>query len=60
MYATSDSPSCLALDGPNPDVVGEEDKFVPHGFMTIELNGPRLTERVLLANGQEILKNDFV
>ena len=57
---TSDCPSCLALDGPNPDVVGEEDRFVPHGFMTIELNGPRLTERVLLANGQEILKNEFV
>jgi Calcineurin-like phosphoesterase len=60
LSATSDSPSCLALDGPNPDVVGEEDRFVPHGFMTIELNGPRLTERVLLANGQEILKNEFV
>ena len=60
LSATSDSPSCLALDGPNPDVVGEEDRFVPHGFMTIELNGPRLIERVLLANGQEILKNEFV
>jgi len=58
--ATSDSPSCLALDGPNPDIVGEEDRFVPHGFMTLELNGPTLTERVLLANGQEILKNEIV
>ena len=29
--ATSDSPSCLRLDGPNPDVVGEEDRFVPTG-----------------------------
>ena len=58
--ATSDSPSCLALDGPNPDVIGEEDRFVPHGFMTLELNGPKLIERVLLASGQEILKNEIV
>ena len=34
-----DSPSCLALDGPNPDIKGEEEKFVPHGYMTLELNG---------------------
>ena len=57
MSATADSPSCLALDGPNPDIKGEEEKFVPHGYMTLELNGPSLIERVHLANGKEILKN---
>ena len=57
MSATADSPSCLALDGPNPDIKGEEEKFVPHGYMTLELNGPTLIERVHLANGKEILKN---
>ena len=57
MSATTDSPSCLALDGPNPDIPGETEKFVPHGYMTLELNGPTLIERVHLANGKEILKN---
>jgi hypothetical protein len=57
MSATADSPSCLALDGPNPDIKGEEEKFVPHGYMTLELNGPTLIERVHLANGKEILRN---
>ena len=55
MSATDASPSCLVLDGPNPDIKGEEEKFVPHGYMTLELNGPTLTERVHLANGTEIL-----
>jgi predicted phosphodiesterase len=57
LSATCESPSCLALDGPNPDVRGEEEKFVPHGYMTLELEGPTLTERVHLANGKEILVN---
>jgi Calcineurin-like phosphoesterase len=59
MSATTDSPSCLALDGPNPDITGEEQKFVPHGYMTLELNGPTVVERVHLANGKEILKNQI-
>jgi hypothetical protein len=57
MSATNESPSCLVLDGPNPDIAGEAHKFVPHGYMTLELNGPTLIERVHLANGKEILKN---
>ena len=58
LSATSDSPSCLALDGPNHDIKGEGEKFVPHGYMTLELNGPKLVERVHLANGKEILRNE--
>ena len=58
LEATKDCPRCLALDGPNPDIAGETEKFVPHGYMTLELNGAKLTERVHLANGREILKND--
>ena len=54
MDATADSPGALILDGPNPDIPGEEDKFVPHGYMTIELQGPKLVERAFLANGTEI------
>jgi hypothetical protein len=56
---TTDSPSCLALDGPNPDVKGEEEKFVPHGYITLELNGPALIERVLLADGTEVFRNEI-
>jgi hypothetical protein len=52
---TDDSPSCLALDGPNPDIPGEEEKFVPHGYVTLAFDGPTLTERVFLADGTEIL-----
>jgi hypothetical protein len=57
LTATADSPSCLVLDGPNPAIKGEENKFVPHGFMTLEFNGPALVERVLLADGTEILSH---
>jgi Calcineurin-like phosphoesterase len=59
MSPTSDSPSCVVLDGPNPHVKGEEEKFVPHGYMTLELDGATLTERVLLADGTEIFTNQI-
>jgi hypothetical protein len=51
LAGTEDSPSCLVLDGPNCFVEGEEEKFGPHGFMTLEFNGPDLNERVLHADG---------
>ena len=57
LSATAESPSCLALDGPNPDILGEEQKFVPHGYMTLAFNGPALTERVFLSDGTEIYSN---
>lgn len=56
---TADSPSCIVLDGPNKFIKGEEDKFVPHGFMTLEFKGPTLTECVFLADGTEIFQNDI-
>jgi hypothetical protein len=59
LEATPDSPGCLALDGPNPDIPKEQDKFVPHGFMTLEFDGPSLTERVFLSHGEEVLKNQL-
>jgi len=57
LAATPDSPSCVALDGPNMDIKGEEQKFVPHGFMTLEFNGRSMTERVFLSDGTELFKN---
>jgi hypothetical protein len=57
---TSDSPSCIVLDGPNIFIQGEEDKFVPHGFMTLDFKGPVLTERVFLADGTELFQNQII
>jgi hypothetical protein len=59
LSATSDSPACLVLDGPNPLVPGEEDKFGPHGYLTLEFNGPNLVERVHLPDGTEIFKGQI-
>lgn len=59
MAQSDDSPSCLVLDGPNPDVKGQQERFVPHGYMTLELNGPALIERVLLADGTEVLQQQI-
>jgi hypothetical protein len=52
----ANAPSCLVLDGRNPLVKGEEEKFGPHGYLTLEFNGPQLTERVHLPDGTEIFK----
>ena len=35
----------------------DQDKFVPHGFMTLEFTANTLTERVFLSNGTEIYSN---
>jgi hypothetical protein len=59
LSATSDSPACLVLDGPNPLVPGEEDKFGPHGYLTLEFSGPNLVERVHLPDGTEIFKGQI-
>ena len=52
-------PGCIVLDGPNAAMKKDSDRkrFVPHGFMTLELNGPSLTERVFLSDGTEIFSN---
>jgi len=57
--ATADSPGCIALDGPNMDMQKKSDqnKFVPHGFMTLEFDRDQLTERVHMSNATEIFTN---
>lgn len=52
-------PGCIVLDGPNAAMKKDSDKqrFVPHGFMTLDFNGPTLTERVFLSDGTEVLTN---
>jgi hypothetical protein len=57
LNATAESPGGLALDGMNLDMKDKKDqeKFVPHGFMTLEFNREHLTERVFTSGGTEIL-----
>jgi hypothetical protein len=52
----AEAPACLVLDGPNPLVPGEEEKFGPHGYVTLDFDGPGLTERVHLPDGTEIFR----
>lgn len=49
-----DVPAGLVLDGRNRYIEREEEKFAPHGYATLEFNGPQLTERVLTPGGYEI------
>jgi hypothetical protein len=55
----SDVPACLVLDGPNPYVPGREEKYGPHGYMTLEFSGQRCTERVHLADGSLVLEQEL-
>ena len=54
LSGNASAPSCLVLDGSNPLVKGEEDKFGPHGYLTLDFKGPELIERVHLPGGEEI------
>jgi hypothetical protein len=53
------APSCIALDGPNPDIKGRERDFVPHAYMTLEFQGPVLRERVILPDGAMVFENEI-
>ena len=44
----------VVLEGPNPYIKNEEDKFTPHGYAVLNLDGPTLTEQVLTPTGQVI------
>jgi hypothetical protein len=59
LSATADSPSCLALDGPNPLIKDGEQEFGPHGYVTLELDGATFIERVHLPDGTEIFTNEI-
>ncbi|MGJ4953549.1 metallophosphoesterase family protein [Bradyrhizobium sp. HKCCYLS20291] len=44
----------VVLEGPNPFITGEEEKFTPHGYSVLEFDGPHLREDVRDANGAVI------
>ena len=39
-------PSAVVLDGPNPYIITEAEKFTPHGYAVLTLDGPMLKEEV--------------
>ncbi len=53
------APSSLILDGPNEHIAGEEDKFLPHGYVALELDGKSLTEVYYSAEGKKLLVNEL-
>jgi hypothetical protein len=57
--ATADAPSALVLDGPNPYILGYEEKFGPNGYATIDLLPDRLIETVRDPNGVELWRAEL-
>ena len=56
LEATTESPGCLVLDGPNPLIIREEEKFGPHGYLTLDFDGPQLIERIRLSDSTILLE----
>ena len=52
-------PGGFVLDGPNPFVKGYENRYGPHGFATLEFDGPSLHEIIRDATGEELRRNQF-
>jgi len=47
-------PDCVVLEGENPLILGEEEKFTPHGYAVLMLDGKTLKEEVRDAGGKVI------
>ena len=54
------APPSLVLEGRNPDIPGEEDKFTPHGYAILTLDGPHALEQVLDSSGVVIYARQLV
>jgi hypothetical protein len=48
------NPACTAMDGPNKWIVGHQGKYVAHGYLTLEFDGPTLRESYRDAEGREL------
>lgn len=61
LSASDDAPSCLVLDGRNPFIKNEEEKFGPHGYLDsqIQWSGANRTRAPSGWHGN-ISKQDFV
>jgi hypothetical protein len=47
------------LDGANPWVPDDPDKYGPHGYVTLEVTGRKITERVHDPNGADLLDGEL-
>ena len=52
-------PNVVVLEGPNPYIKDEEDKFTPHGYAVLNLDGPTLKEQVLDPNRAGHLREEI-
>jgi hypothetical protein len=52
-------PSAVVLEGRNEFIKNEEDKFTPHGYAVLTLDGPMLKEQVLDPTGQVIYEKQL-
>ena len=53
-------PGGLVLDGPNEFIKGKEKKYLPHGYMSLEFDGPNLVEVVHTPRGERILERKLL
>lgn len=53
------APPSMVLEGPNPYIPGEEDKFSPHGYAVLTLDGPHLVEEVRDPDGAVMFRNEL-
>jgi hypothetical protein len=52
-------PSALVLDGRNTYIRNKEDIYSPHGYITLDFDGPHVHETVLLPDGTSIHEQDL-
>lgn len=53
------APSALILDGQNDFIKGDEDKYSPHGYVTLHLSGKNLHEEYHLPGGEKMMEKDL-
>lgn len=53
-------PGGLILEGPNPYVKGEESKYGPNGYMTLEFDDDHLNEIIHTPDGERIFEQQLV
>lgn len=54
------APPSAILDGPNPLIKGEEDRFAPHGYAVLTLDGAHLIEEVRDPQGAVVYQKQLV
>jgi predicted phosphodiesterase len=49
-----DAPAAEVLDGPNKFIKGEESRYSPHGYVTLEFNGDECVESYFAADAEKL------